>query len=68
MKDEIITGKTIGGEKATDKTIETDKIIEEMTPDKDTGIGVRVEIDQAIIVVTILEIDRNRDGWVQQRA
>ena len=40
MKDEITIGKTVGGEIATDETIGIDKIIEEMTPDKDTGIGV----------------------------
>ena len=57
MKDEIITGKTIGGERITDKTIGTDKIIEEMTPNKDTSIGVRVEIDQEIIVVIILGVE-----------
>ena len=28
-----------------------------MTPDKDTGIGVRVEIDQEIIVLTVLEVE-----------
>ena len=37
MKGEIITGKTIGGETVTDKTIETDKFIEEMTPKKIQG-------------------------------
>ena len=45
MKGKIITGKTIEGETITGKTIEIDKIIEEMTPNKDKGIGVRVEID-----------------------
>ena len=54
MKDGLIIGKTIG-EKISGKTTETDKIIEGMTPDKDTWIGVRVEIDQEIIVATILE-------------
>ena len=56
MKDGPIIDKTIG-EKILDKTIKVDKIIEEMTPDKDTWIGVRVEIDQEIIVVTVLEVE-----------
>ena len=47
MKDEAVTGKIT----------ETDKVIEEMTPTKGTGIGVRVETDQETIVVTILEVE-----------
>ena len=39
-KGEIIIGKTIEGKTITGKTIEIDRIIEEMTPDRDTGIGV----------------------------
>ena len=38
MKDNLTIGKTVGGETATDKTIETGKIIEEMTPDRDIDI------------------------------
>ena len=45
------------GERATDKTIEIDKMIEEMTPDKDTEIGVKVGIDQELIVMTVLEVE-----------
>ena len=56
MKDGPIIDQTIG-EKISDKKIEIDKIIEEMTPDKDTGIGVRAEIDQEIIIVTVLEVE-----------
>ena len=63
MKDGIPVGKTIG-QTITDMTIETDKIIEEMTPNRGIGIGVRVEIDQEIIVATILgvEIEIEIDG------
>ena len=57
MIDEIIIDETVGGEIATDKTIEIDKIIEEMTPDKDTGIGMEVGIDQEITVETVLEVE-----------
>ena len=57
MKDEITIDKTIGGEINTDKTIEIGKIIEEMTPDKDTETGVKVGIDQEIIVMTVLEVE-----------
>ena len=32
-----------------------------MTPNRDTGIGVRVERDQEITVGTILEIETDRD-------
>ena len=56
MKDELITGKT-RGETVTKKTIETDKIIEGMTPNRGIGIGMRVETDQETIVVTILEVE-----------
>ena len=56
-KGKIIIGKTTEGETITGKTIEIDTIIEEMTPNKDTGIGVRVEIDQEIIVVIVLEVE-----------
>ena len=57
MKGGLTIDKTIG-EKISDKTIETDKTIGEMTPNRDTGIGVRVEIDQEIIVVTIVEVEK----------
>ena len=57
MKDEITIGKTIGGEIATDKTIEIDKIIEQTTPDKHIETGVKVGIDQEIIVMTVLEVE-----------
>ena len=60
MIDRAITDKTIG-ETLIDKTIEgtteKDKIIEGMTPNKDIGIGVKVERDQEITIVTILEVE-----------
>ena len=55
MKDEITIDRTLGGEIATDKTIETDKNIEEMTPDKETGV--KVGTDQEIIIMTVLEVE-----------
>ena len=66
MKDELTIDKTVGKETATDKTIEIGKIIEEMTPDKDTEIGVKVGTDQGHIVMievqTEIEMDRcNKD-------
>ena len=65
MKDEITIDKTIGGDIATDKTIEIDKVIEKMTPDKDTETGVKVGIDQEIIVMTVLEVETETetDGY-----
>ena len=57
MEDIIIIDKRIGGETATDKIIEIDKIIEEMTPDKNIERGLRVGIDQEIIVMTVLEVE-----------
>ena len=64
---------TIWEEITIDNTIEIGKIIEEMTPDKDTVTGVKVGIDQELIVVTVLEVEeeveaRNRDRWVQPRS
>ena len=60
MIDRIITNKTIG-EIITDKTIEgttkIDKILEQMTPNRDMGIRVRAEIDKEVTVVTILEVE-----------
>ena len=60
MINRAITDKTIG-EIITDKTIEDtidiDKTLEQMTLNRDTGIGVRVEIDKEITVVTILEVE-----------
>ena len=56
MKDAISTDRTIGREITIDKTIEIDKIIEEMTLDKETGV--RVEIDWEIIVMTVLEVEK----------
>ena len=66
MKDDLTLDKTVGGETATDETIETGKIIEEMTPDRDIEIEVRVGIDQghimAIEVEREIEMDRcNKD-------
>ena len=55
MRDVITIDKTIGGEIATDKTTEIGKIIGEMTPGKDIETGVKVGIDQEIIVMTVLE-------------
>ena len=64
MRDIITIDKTIGGEIATDKTIEIDKIIEEVTPDKETGV--KVGIDQEIIAMTVqeveIEIETEMDG------
>ena len=56
MKDKITIDRTIG-EIATDKTIEINKIIEEMTSDKDTETGVKVGIDQELTVGTVLEVE-----------
>ena len=55
MRDIITTDRTVRGEIATDKTIEIDKIIEGMTLDKETGV--RVGIDQEIIVMTVPEVE-----------
>ena len=55
MRDIITIDRTIGGEMATDKTIEIDKIIGEMTPEKETGA--KVGIDQEIIVMTAPEVE-----------
>ena len=60
MTDRAITGKTIGEtiiDKTIEETIEIDKIIEEMTPNRGMGTGARVERDQEITVVTILEVE-----------
>ena len=48
MKDKITIDMTIEGETAIDKTMEIDKIIEEMIPDKDIATGVKVGIDQEL--------------------
>ena len=60
MIDRAIIDKTIG-EIITDKTIEEtvdiDKTLEQMTLNRDIGIGARVEIDKEITVVTILEVE-----------
>ena len=60
MIDRSITDKTIGEtiiNKTIEGTTEIDKIIEEMTPNRGIGIEVRVERDQEITIVTILEMD-----------
>ena len=63
MKDGTTTCKTIE-EIVTDKTTETDKITEEMIPDRGIGTEVRIGIDQETIVVTMpgveIEIERDR--------
>ena len=60
MIDRTITDKTIR-ETIIDKTIkgttEIGKFIEEMTPNRGIGIEVRVERDQEITKVTILEVE-----------
>ena len=56
MKDVAITDKAIG-QTVTGKIIETDKVIEGMTPDNSIVIRVRVETDQETIVLTILEVE-----------
>ena len=38
------------------ETIEIDQILEQMTPNRYTRIGVRVEKDKGVIVITILEV------------
>ena len=73
MKDGIIIDKRVGGEMATGKTIEIDKIIEEMTPDKDTETGMKVGIDPRNYSNDSArgrdrKRDSNRDGWVQPRS
>ena len=54
MRKVITIDKKIGGEMATDKTIEIDKIIEGMTLDKETGV--KVGIGQEIIVMTVPKV------------
>ena len=46
MKDKITIDKTAEGEIAIDRAIEIDKVTEELTLDKDSEIGVKVEICQ----------------------
>ena len=53
MKDEMTLDKTVEGEITTEKIIEIDRITKEMTPDKDTEIGVKVGIGQEITVMTV---------------
>ena len=57
MRDVITIDKIIGGEIVIDRTIEIDKIIEEITPDKDIETEVKVGIDQETIVMTVLEVE-----------
>ena len=66
-RDMITIDWTIGGEMATDKTIEIDKIIEGMALDKETGV--KAGICQEIIVMTVPEVETgiDRDRWVQPR-
>ena len=56
MRDAITTDRTIEGEITIDKTIEIDKIIEEITLDKETGV--RVEIDNEIIAMTAPKVEK----------
>ena len=56
MKDVIIIDQITEGETIAGKTVETDKTIEVMTPDRDMEIEVRVGIDPEIIVVTEPEV------------
>ena len=56
MKDIIITDQITEGETIIGKTVETDKITEVMTLDRDMEIGVRVGIKPEIIVVTEPEV------------
>ena len=46
---------------ATDRTIEVDKIIEEMTPDKEIETGVKVGIEPEIIAMIVLEVEIERE-------
>ena len=57
MKDKITIDKAIGGEITTDKTIEIDNVIGGLTPDEDIETGVKVGIDQGIIVMAVLEVE-----------
>ena len=61
IKDKLTRDKTVGGETATDKAIEIGRIIEEVTPDKDTEIGVRVGIDQGHTVAIEVETEIEKD-------
>ena len=56
IKDAITIGQTIEGETTIGKTVETDRIIEVITLDRDKEIGVKVGIDPEIIVVTEPEV------------
>ena len=56
MKDAITTDQTTEGETTIGKTVETDKVIEVITLDRDMEMGVKVGIDPEIIVVTEPEV------------
>ena len=56
MRDAVTTDRIIEGEITIDKSIEIDKIIEEMTLDKEKGV--RVEIDWEIIVMTAPGVEK----------
>ena len=58
MKGAMITDQITGIEATTGKTVETDKIIEVMTQDRDMEIGVKVGKGPEIISVTELVIGR----------
>ena len=55
MRDIITIDRTIGGEIAIDKTIETEKIIQGMTLDKETEVKVGIGLE--IVVMTVPEVE-----------
>ena len=57
MRDAITTDRTTEGEITIDSTTEIDKILEVMTPDKDTQTEVKVGIGPEIIVMIVLEVE-----------
>ena len=57
MKDAITIAKIIEGETTTDKTIETGKITELMSLDKEMETGVKVGIGPENIAMTALEVE-----------
>ena len=57
MKDAITTDKTIEGETTIGRTVETDKIIEIMTLDRDIEIRGKEGIDPESIVMTETEVE-----------
>ena len=69
MRDVIAIDKTMGGEIATDKTIEIGNIIGKMTPGKDRETGEKVGINQCytgLLVVPVPQVhwgNTRHLGW-----